>query len=88
MNPVSAFAIYFIIWWITLFSVLSFGLKTQDEAGEVAPGTTASAPQGSHMLKVLILNTLIATALFAAFYYCYVVRGWTFDDLPHFLPAK
>jgi predicted secreted protein len=88
MNPVSAFAIYFIIWWVTLFSVLSFGLKTQDEAQDVTLGTTASAPQGRHILKVFALNTLIATILFAAIYYAYAVRGWTFDDLPNFFPGK
>ena len=81
MNPVSAFAIYFIIWWVTLFAVLSVGLKTQDEAGDVVPGTPASAPAGRHMLRVVLINTLIASVIFAAFYYAYAIRGWTLDDL-------
>jgi predicted secreted protein len=88
MNPFSAFAVYFIIWWTSLFAVLSLGLKTQEEAGEVIPGTPASAPQGRHMWRVVLINTLIATLLFGVFYYVFAVRGWTFDDLPNFLPAK
>ena len=86
MNPVSAFAIYFIIWWTSLFAVLSLGLKTQDEAGEIVPGTPASAPKGRHMLRVFLINTLIATVIFAGFYYLFAVKGWSFDDLPQMLP--
>jgi predicted secreted protein len=88
MNPVSAFAIYFIIWWVCLFAVLSFGLKTQGETGAVVPGTPASAPQGAHMLRVVLVNTLIATLLFGVFYYVFAVRGWNFDDLPRMIPAS
>jgi predicted secreted protein len=87
MNPVSAFAIYFIIWWTSLFAVLSFGLKTQQDSGEVVPGTPASAPQGRHMLWVFVINTLVATMLFAAFYYVFAVRGWNFDQLPQIIPS-
>jgi predicted secreted protein len=86
MNPVSAFAIFFIIWWVSLFAVLSLGLKTQDEAGSVVPGTPSSAPQGRHMLRVIMINTLIATLLFAVFYYVFAVRGWSFDQLPQIIP--
>jgi predicted secreted protein len=88
MNAFSVFAIYFIIWWVTLFAVVSFGLRTQQDAGSVEPGTTSSAPAGRHMLKVALINTVIATAVFAAFYWAYAVRGWRFDDLPNFLPSR
>lgn len=37
MDRVMALAIYIFIWWITLFAVLPFGVRTQDEAGEVVP---------------------------------------------------
>ena len=32
-------AIYGMIWFVTLFTVLPFGVVTQDEAGDVEPGT-------------------------------------------------
>ncbi len=41
---ITAFAIYFIIWWVMLFVTLPFSGKTQEEAGEVVLGTVASAP--------------------------------------------
>ena len=39
MQLFSYFAVYFIVWWMTLFAVLPFGLKTQAEAEEIVPGT-------------------------------------------------
>ena len=37
-------AIYFIIWWVVLFAVLPWGVHSQQESGEVAPGTDPGAP--------------------------------------------
>lgn len=34
MKWTSAIAIYFIIWWLTLFVVLPFGVKNAAETGE------------------------------------------------------
>ena len=44
MTVVSAFVLWVIIWFLTLFVVLPIGLTTQEEAGEVVPGTPAGAP--------------------------------------------
>ena len=40
----TAFAIYFVIWWVTLFLTLPFGVRSQHEDGEGAPGTDPGAP--------------------------------------------
>jgi predicted secreted protein len=86
MNPISAAAVYFIIWWTTLFAVLPFGIKTQAEAGQVIPGTHESAPARPRFLFIIGLTTLIATLVFAAFYWFAIVNGLRFDDLVRFLP--
>ena len=44
MTWVSVAALYFILWWLVLFATLPFGLKTQEEHGEVTLGTVPSAP--------------------------------------------
>ncbi|MGG2477915.1 DUF1467 family protein, partial [Rhizobium sp. BR5] len=44
MPLLSVFAVYFIVWWTVLFIVLPIGLRTQDDEGDVALGTVASAP--------------------------------------------
>jgi predicted secreted protein len=57
-------AVYFIIWWVVLFAVLPFGVRTQGEAGNVVPGTPESAPVHFPLLKVVIWTTLVSAALF------------------------
>ena len=44
MSTSLAVALYIVIWWLTLFVVLPFGVRTQGEAGDVVEGTPASAP--------------------------------------------
>jgi predicted secreted protein len=58
-------ALYFVIWWTTLFAVLPIGMRTQGESGEVVPGTPASAPAKPRMLWVIGVNTIVATVVFA-----------------------
>ena len=86
MKLISVFAVYFIIWWITLFAVLPFGLKTQAEAGEIVPGTHASAPATPRIALVAGVTTLIATLVFAGFYWFAVTKGLRFDDLVQYAP--
>ncbi len=57
-------ALYFVIWWTTLFAVLPIGVRTQGEAGDVVPGTPASAPVKPRVLWVLGVNTLVSAGVF------------------------
>ena len=82
MSPVTAIATYFVIWWVTLFAVLPWKVRTQAETGHVEPGTNPSSPARSLMLAKLIANTVLAAVIFAIFYYLKVVRGLTLDDIP------
>ena len=58
-------SLYIMIWWMTLFAVLPFGVRTQGEAGEVVPGTPASAPVKPRIVKAFLINTVVATLVFA-----------------------
>lgn len=58
-------ALFFVVWWIVLFAVLPFGVRTQQETGEVVPGTPASAPQVFRLARVFMINTLVAIVVFA-----------------------
>ncbi|MGD9670075.1 MAG: DUF1467 family protein [Hyphomicrobiaceae bacterium] len=75
MSLTFGIAIYFIIWWLTLFAVLPFGLRTQDEAGEVVPGTPESAPARPRLLRIFAINTVVASFVFAVFWLG-VTQGW------------
>ncbi len=41
------FAIYFVLWWLVLFLTLPFGVRSQHETGEGAPGTEPGSPMAS-----------------------------------------
>jgi predicted secreted protein len=86
MGWLSAVAIFFIIWWVTLFAVLPIGVRSQAEAGHVEPGTEAGAPVAPRIGFKLLLTTAIAIAVFAVFYFLTVIMGWSVDDLPRIVP--
>jgi len=35
MNPFSAFVVFLLLWWLTLFIVLPQGVRGQAEAGDI-----------------------------------------------------
>lgn len=82
MRLTSILAIYFVIWWLVLFMVLPFGVRTHDEAGvERVPGQADSAPHQPMLLRKAVWTSLIAAVIFAAYYLNYV-NGWiTMADL-------
>ncbi len=75
-------AIYGIVWWLTLFLVLPFGVKTQQEAGEVDEGTAPSAPSRPQIWQKMAITTVLSAAIFASIYWTIVLTGITLDDIP------
>ena len=61
----TAFAIYFVIWWITLFLTLPFGIRSQHEDGVGAAGTDPGAPVASRMGRRLVWTTALSAVIFA-----------------------
>ncbi len=68
MSLTFGLALYFIIWWTVLFAVLPFGVRTQGEAGEIVPGTPASAPVAPRLLRTFAITTAVAGAVFGLVY--------------------
>ena len=64
MTLVFGIAIYFVVWWIALFAVLPFGVRTQGEAGEIVAGTPASAPAKFPILRIFVINTIVSMVVF------------------------
>ncbi|MGY4308428.1 putative secreted protein [Bradyrhizobium sp. USDA 4369] len=58
-------AIYFVLWWVTLFVILPFGVRSQHETGGVSPGTDPGAPTISLMGRRLIWTTSLSAVIFA-----------------------
>ena len=55
-----------LIWWMVLFTVLPWGVRTADEVGQAAePGHATSAPVRPRMILKFTVTTAIAAVLFA-----------------------
>jgi predicted secreted protein len=67
----TAFAIYFVLWWLTLFLTLPFGVRSQHEDGVGAPGTDPGAPIATQMGRKLIWTTIISAVIFAIAWFAY-----------------
>ena len=67
----TAFAIYFVLWWVVLFTTLPFGVRSQHEDGEGAPGTDPGAPIMARMGRKLIWTTPISAVIFAVAMWAY-----------------
>jgi predicted secreted protein len=68
MRTSIAVATFFCMWFITLFAVLPFFTRTQDEAGDVVPGTPESAPAKVNIPRIFMVNTMVAIVAFSAVY--------------------
>jgi predicted secreted protein len=81
MSLTTGLAIYFVVWWIVLFAVLPWGIRSQLESGEVAPGTDPGAPAVPRLRSKLIWTTVVATITFAVMDVVYTYRLITLEDL-------
>jgi len=85
MSLGAGLAIYAIIWWLTLFAVLPFGVVTHYEDDSVERGTAPSAPVAPRMWIKALITTCLAAVIFAGVYWLIVESGLHLDDIP-FLP--
>lgn len=65
MKLTTVIAIYFLIWWITLFVVLPWGVRSQHESEDYAQGTDPGAPIAARIGMKLIWTTIVASIIFA-----------------------
>jgi predicted secreted protein len=84
MNPVSGFVLFAVIWFVTLLVALPIGVRTQGEAGEVAPGTPASAPVDAMIRRKMAWVTLASLAIWAAVTAVILWGGITLEDIDVF----
>jgi predicted secreted protein len=81
MAITTAIAIYFLVWWLVLFAVLPWGVRNQEESGDITPGTDPGAPAVHMVWKKLMWTTLIASVMFAILAVIYKLGLIPFDYL-------
>jgi len=72
-------AIYIIIWWIMLFTILPIGVRSQQESKAVVPGSDPGAPAKPWLARKLLINTVIATILWG-------IADWAY--LTYYMPPS
>jgi predicted secreted protein len=77
----TAAAVYFILWWIVLFAVLPWGVRSQADSGDIVPGSDPGAPAIPHLTAKLLWTTLVSAVVFALIAVIYSYRLVTLDDL-------
>lgn len=83
----SALAIYFLFWFLCLFLVLPFRLRTSDEHDPHVPGQAESAPPRFSIGRTAKWTSILSAIMFGLFYANYV-NGWvTPEDIDLFTPA-
>ena len=65
MSWVTGLAIYFIVWWVVLFTVLPWGVRPPDNP---EPGTASSAPENPRLWLKAGITTAIAGLVWLAIY--------------------
>ena len=79
----TSIAIYFLIWWLVLFTVLPWGVRSQGEgpAADTPPGTDPGAPVVPRLRKKLIWTTLVTTVVWSLCAVAYAKGYITLDGL-------
>lgn len=73
MNLTGGIVLYAVLWFLTLFIVILIGQRSQQDAGEIVPGTPAGAPADLRLRGKLIWTTVIAGLIWAVL--AYVILG-------------
>ena len=81
MDPASAFLLYVLIWVLVFLVAVQIRPGTQDDAGEIVPGTPPSAPRNFDMKRKLRVTTLIALVVWAGVMWIVTSGVITLDDL-------
>lgn len=82
----SILAIYFLIWVMTAFLMLPFGVRTAEEVGDkVIPGQAESAPTNFRPRKIVIRATIVSAVLTSLWVLNYEY-GWIGIDALDILP--
>ncbi len=77
----TAVAIFVLIWWVVLFAVLPWGIRSQHEGSEISPGTDPGAPMIPNLGRKLVWTTVVSGAIFGLCYVAYVERLVTLERL-------
>lgn len=84
----SIIAIYFVVWWIVLFAVLPWGMRSQEEEGEVVLGTERSAPANPRLVRKAIITSVVAAIVTFFIWGLFGYLGLGVTDIANWLEGR
>jgi predicted secreted protein len=84
MPVATSLAIFFLIWWVVLFAVLPWGIRSQHESEDMVAGTDPGAPVSVRIGRKLLWTTLVAIAIYAVCFFIYSMHWVTIEGLMAF----
>ena len=84
MNMFTGAMLYAIIWFMTLFIILPIRITSQGDAGEVIPGTHASAPEKPQLKRRILATTTVAAVIWGIAAWIIIAGVLTIDDIDLF----
>jgi predicted secreted protein len=77
MSLFTGIIIYFLVWWVTIFTVLNIGHRTADNP---ETGHAASAPVQFNLGKKILLNSVIAGVVWLIIWVVITYGGFSFTE--------
>ncbi len=68
MSVVSAFVLFAVTWFLTMFVVLPIRLRTQGDEDDIVEGTHAGAPANFRLGHTMLIVTIISVVLWVIQY--------------------
>lgn len=79
---VTAIVVYLIVWWMVFFCVLPLRVESQQEAGDVEPGSEPGAPADPQLKYKVKLTSTIAAGLWLVYFVVFEFRLLTLEMIP------
>lgn len=86
MSITSGLVLYAVLWFLILLMVLPIGVRSQEEAGEVEPGTPAGAPETPMIGRKMLWATAGAAVAWLMVFAVVEGRLITRDDIRFLAP--
>ena len=84
MTITAALVLYSVLWFLTFLMVIPVRLKTQDDIGEVVPGTHASSPERHDLKKKAWITTALASVMWGIIATIILTGAITIADIEAF----
>jgi predicted secreted protein len=81
MTVTAALVLFAVIWFMGLLIALPFRVRTQEESGEIVPGTPASAPMDPMIRRKMFWVTVVTVVIWIPLCAFIMWGGVTVRDL-------